>query len=198
MGKSERSVKEFALIGFTLLAVLFGMQIMVFIIGSLSSADILEDATQTVTNETFSWINATGYTLTASSQSNFSGSPVITEIWGNTPGQAPSDYNYTIALANATVSGAGVVTNLTEFNTTILSNVSISYTSQHKKEAEVTSEGILNNSLNAVSNYSTQAGTQFTTLGIAITLILLVAVFLFFWQAFMGKGKGGEGPASFS
>ena len=196
MGKSEKSIKEFALIGFILLAVLFGMQIMVFIFGSLSSADTLDDVTQTITNETFSWINATGYTPVLALQSNFSGGLVLTEIWGDTH---HTTYNYTIDLANATVSGAGVVTNLTEFNTTILSNVSISYTSQHKTEAEVTSEGILNDSLNAISNYSTQAGTQFTTLGIAITLILLVAVFLFFWQAFMGKKKGsGEGPASFS
>ncbi len=112
MGKSEKSIKEFALIGFILLAVLFGMQIMVFIFGALGPES------------------------------------------------------------------SGLTVNSEAYNTSL---------------------EIQNDSLNAISNYSTQAGTQFTTLGIAITLILLVAVFLFFWQAFMGKGGKGEGgPASFS
>ena len=110
MGKSQKSIKEFALIGFVLLAVLFGMQIMTFIFGNLGpeSSGLTEDS----------------------------------EAW----------------------------------------NVS---------------EDIQNKSLRAIGSYASQAGTQFTTLGIAITLILLVAVFLFFWQAFMGKEKGG-GPGSFS
>ena len=38
MGTSQKSVKEFALIGFLLLAVLFGMQIMTFIFGNLGPA----------------------------------------------------------------------------------------------------------------------------------------------------------------
>ena len=109
---AQKSVREFATIGFLLLAVLFGMQIMVFIFGNLGPAN--------------------------------SGLVVDTEA-----------YNKSLEIQN--------------------------------------------DSLNAIGNYSTQAGTQFTTLGIAITLILLVAVFLFFWVAFMGKGKGGSsGPGGFS
>ena len=111
MGKSEKSIREFAMIGFVLLAVLFGMQIMTFIFGNLGPAQ----------------------------------------------------------------------SGLTEG------------TSAYNKSTQ-----IQNDSLNAIGNYSTQSGTQFTTLGIAITLVLLVAVFLFFWQAFMGKSKGGGGPGSFS
>lgn len=64
-------------------------------------------------------------------------------------------------------------------------------------EAYNTSLQIQNDSLNAIGNYSTQAGTQFTTLGIAITLVILVAVFIFFWKAFMGSEKGSS-PGSFS
>ena len=111
MGSSQKSIKEFALIGFILLAVLFGMQIMTFIFGNLGpdSSGLTEDS----------------------------------EAW----------------------------------------NVS---------------EDIQNKSLRAIGNYAGQSGTQFTTLGIAITLILLVAVFLFFWKSFMGKEKGGGGPGSFS
>ena len=196
MGKSEKSVKEFALIGFILLAVLFGMQIMVFIFGGLSSADILADETITTINETEAWLNQTAYTVAQASESDFTGGLVITALW-NATSNGLGNYNHSIPLANATATASSGTFISADFffNST---NISVSYTTSHKTEAEVTSEGILNNSLNAISNYSTQAGTQFTTLGIAITLILLVAVFLFFWQAFMGKGKGGEGPASFS
>ena len=108
MGTSK-NVKEFALIGFILLAVLFGMQIMTFIFGNLGPAN------------------------------------------------------------------SGLVVNSTGYNI---------------------SQGIQNYSLGAISNYASQSGTQFTTLGIAITLVVLVAVFLFFWKAFMG-GKAGEGAGSF-
>ncbi len=112
MGKSQDSIREFAFIGFLLLAVLFGMQIMAFIFGNLGPAN------------------------------------------------------------------AGLVVGTAAFNT---------------------SEQIQNDSLNAIGNYATQAGTQFTTLGVAITLVVLVAVFIFFWVAFMGGGKKGrEGPGGFS
>ena len=63
-------------------------------------------------------------------------------------------------------------------------------------EAYNVSREIQNDSLQAISNYSTQAGTQFTTLGIAITLVILVLVFAFFWRAFMGgKNIGDTGGA---
>ena len=111
MGSSQASVKEFAMIGFILLAVLFGMQIMTFIFGNLGPEN----------------------------------------------------------------------SGLTEHS-----------------EAYNTSLEIQNESLHAIGDYAEQSGTQFTTLGIAITLILLVAVFLFFWKAFMGKGKAGGGPGGFA
>jgi len=54
---------------------------------------------------------------------------------------------------------------------------------------------IQNDSLNAIQNYSSQAGTQFNTVGIAITLVVLIALFFIFWKIFVkGKsGKGGDG-----
>ena len=111
MGSSQKSVKEFALIGFILLAVLFGMQIMTFIFGNLGPES--------------------------------SGLDVGSEAY----------------------------------------NVSLD---------------IQNDSLRAIGKYAEQSGTQFTTLGIAITLILLVAVFLFFWKSFMGREKRGPGAGGFS
>ena len=187
---AQKNVKEFALIGFVLLAVLFGMQIMTFIFGNLGSIDQFPDAVQTTTNETEAWVNETDYTVDRASDSNFTG-VTVTTIWGAQGGK----YNVTIPSANYTVNSAtGVITNATD---TTYSNVSVSYTSTHKTEAEVTIEGITNDSLHAIGKYAEQSGTQFTTLGIAITLVILVAVFLFFWVAFMGKKKG-SGPGSFS
>ncbi len=110
MAKTNKSIREFATIGFILLAVLFGMQIMTFIFGNLGPAN--------------------------------SGLVEFTEA-----------YNTSLETQNA--------------------------------------------SLQAIGNYASQAGTQFTTLGIAITLVILVAVFLFFWAAFMGSGKKGS-PGGFA
>ena len=110
MGSSQKSIKEFAMIGFVLLAVLFGMQIMTFIFGNLGPDN------------------------------------------------------------------SGLAVGTVAYNL---------------------SQTVQNESLAAIGNYATQSGTQFTTLGIAITLVILVAVFLFFWKAFMGGGKEGGSPGSF-
>ena len=59
-----------------------------------------------------------------------------------------------------------------------------------------TSEQVQNNSLNAINTYSKQADTQFSTVSIAITLIILLAVFAFFWRFFVtSQGRGGGGSA---
>jgi len=194
MGSSQKSVKEFAMIGFILLAVLFGMQIMTFIFGNLGATDYLDDVTQTVINESGAYVNATGYTLAEASQSNFSGGAVVTAVWLNV-----SNSPWLLSSVNYTVSSAtGVLTNATEvLNTTEWEDANVSYSTDHKTETEMVSDETSNQSLRAIGDYAGQSGTQFTTLGIAITLILLVAVFLFFWKSFMGKGKEGS-PGSFS
>ena len=186
MASSQKSIKEFALIGFILLGVLFGMTIMSFVFGNLSSVDYLEDATQTVTNESGAWINETGYTVSEASKPDFTGGVAITSIYNNTDGVIITSGNYT-------VTSLGVITNA---STTNWFDVNVSYTSTYKTEAEIVSDETINQSLRAIGKYSDQSGTQFTTLGIAITLILLVAVFLFFWKSFMGKKEGS--PGSFS
>ena len=52
-----------------------------------------------------------------------------------------------------------------------------------------TSLSIQNNSLGAIDTYASQSTTQFSTLSIAITLVILLAVFAFFWFFFMGSGS---------
>ena len=189
---ATKNIKEFALIGFVLLAVLFGMQIMTFVFGNLSSQDILTDETQTVINESGAFINITGYTLTLASQSNFSGGVVITAVWNATTQDLLLSGNYTVNSAT------GVLTNAStsEYSTKNYF-VNVSYTSKHRTEAEMVSIETTNKSLRAISGYAGQSGTQFTTLGIAITLVILIMVFMFFWKAFMGKGKGEGGGGSF-
>ncbi len=191
MSSSKGSVKEFALIGFILLAVLFGMQIMTFIFGSLGSVDQFTDDVLITTNETGAYINETGYAVDKASESDFTGGVSITGAWNYT-----DDVGTVIISANYTIDpNTGILTNATDFT---WASVNVSYTSSHKSEAEVVSDETINQSLRAIGKYSEQSGTQFTTLGIAITLIILVAVFLFFWQAFMGRKKGETGTGGFS
>ena len=193
MSSIKSNVKEFALIGFILLAVLFGMQIITFIFGSLSTADYLADDSITVINESGAYVNITGYTIDSASRSDYTGASA-TAVWVNVSGTAyiiPSA-NYTLASLTGILTNATNVVNETEYN-----DANISYVYTRKTEAEMTSEETMEDSLSAIGDYANQSGTQFTTLGIAITLIILVAVFLFFWKAFMGGGKG-EGAGGFS
>ena len=54
---------------------------------------------------------------------------------------------------------------------------------------------IQNNSLQGIVTYTEQSTTQFNTVSIAITLIILVAVFLVFWRIFV-TGKKGKGESA--
>ncbi len=189
MSSSKKSVKEFALIGFILLAVLFGFQIMTFVFGSLGSVDQFDDASRTTINES-AWLNQTSFIVSEVAVADFSGGFAITALW-NATSDGAGNFNQTIPLANATYLPSGSFTSADFFyNST---NITVSYTSLYKTEAEMVSDETTNASLRAIGDYSSQAGTQFTTLGVAITLIILVAVFLFFWQAFMGRKKGEGG-----
>jgi hypothetical protein len=58
---------------------------------------------------------------------------------------------------------------------------------------------IQNNSLQSIVSYTGQADTQMTTVAIAITLAILIALFLLFWVFFIkpsrksgGVGSGGN------
>ena len=269
---TSKSVKEFALIGFILLAVLFGMQIMTFIFGNLGAIDSFDDDAESTLNEV-GWVNQSGYVVaveegtrtgtfvltaldenqvvvtnetgvygngtafTVAGASDTGASRfIITDAWMRTVFEdAPFDFQFIPLATNVSMTSAGVVTNLTEFNASLqtnlsvsytytrtlpltnatihttlglvrnatdseYSNVSMNYTYTRKTDQEVVSEQSTNDSLVAIGNYAEQSGTQFTTLGIAITLVILVAVFIFFWKAFMGGGRKGKGssPGSFS
>ena len=54
---------------------------------------------------------------------------------------------------------------------------------------------IQNDTLQSLSTYSSGASTQMNTVSITITIALLIALFVFFMRAFIGK-KGASGSAS--
>jgi len=59
---------------------------------------------------------------------------------------------------------------------------------------------IQNDSLYAITQYTGQSDTQFLVVGIAITLLILIALFIVFWKYFMTDtiGKmGGSKSGSF-
>ncbi len=58
------------------------------------------------------------------------------------------------------------------------------------------SQSIQNYSLVSIETYASNSNTQFTTLSVAITLVILLAVFAFFWFFFMGS-QGGKGSGNF-
>ncbi len=194
MATTGKSVREFALIGFLLLAVLFGMNIMSFIFGNLGtvSADIFDPVTATVVNESGLTINTTTSTISVASDVGFLGGfTIITAING-------SD-STVIGAGNFTIdSAAGTIVNTTE-ETWFFVNATYQY--NHKSENQLASESVTDSSLDSISTYANASSTQFTTLSVSIILILLLAVFAIFWKAFMGGKKksgtmGGGGQFS--
>lgn len=179
MPDAKKSVKDFATIAFTLLGILFGMMIMTFIFGLLGSDNVLQttDTLVSVSNETGAWLNTTTYTVDNSGVTGF-GRLVITSAINATD-------NSSITVANFTVSGAGF-TNSTATN---WADVSVSYTYTRDSDVKLSTDTVQNNSLQAIVSYTGQSDTQMLTVGIAITLVVLIAVFLLFWTVFIKGGK---------
>ncbi len=186
---------------FLLLGVLFGAQIFTFIFGSIGQANVssIPLATDTRTNlsvvevGTDIGINLTGFIIPEASNANFTGGVVITAAFNIT-----SDLNAIIPLSDIAVNAlTGNVTNAT---TTVYNNVSLSYTFSVKTQQQIATENVNNNSINSIVTYTEQADTQLNTAAIAITLLILIALFLVFWVAFIrpmmqqssGKNSGGN------
>jgi len=183
MTKVLKSVGAFAGIAFLLLGILFGMQIMSFIFAQLNPANsgIIDDVSATVTNETNAYLNSTGYIVLNASVTGFSGL-AITSALNSTDGTD-------ILLGNFTVTGA----NVTNATTQTFKNVSYTYTYNKHSETRISLDSVNNNSLQSIVTYTEQADTQFSTIAIAITLAILIALFLLFWIFFIkGGGKGKD------
>ncbi len=195
MSEAQQNVRVFVLIAFLLLAALFGMIIMTFIFGNIQTGittSFTAFGTTTVNNETGGFVNASViHTLDSVTNDTFRGSVTVSTVYtngleSNLTGGLVDSGNYTVDAASGTITGLAT-------NTQNFTDVNITYTYSLKREAQVVSENVQNNSLVAIRTYSSQANTQFTTVAIAITLAVLIAVFLLFWKAFMGGSLGGGG-----
>ena len=168
--------------------------IMLILFGNLSGNVGFGDDSVTITvlNETGAHINTTGYTLAVVNGST--SGYTLTAIWGNEP-QAVQSYNFSIALANATVSSVGVVTNLTEFNVTILSNVTLSYTYAFATPTtgKVNTDNFIGNYTKSVTNTSEQFPVVGTIIGIGLLLLILIALLVFALVQLGRMGGGGSG-----
>ncbi len=188
--KPGEMIGEYAGIAFTLLGVLFGMMIMAFIFGVLGPSNLGADPVSvSVINETGAWLNETTYTVSNSEVEGFA-SLVITSAINTTS-------NTSIGVGNFSVTGSGYDNSTSDINST--TTVWVSYTYTKNSDAVVSAGEIQSNSLVAVVTYTEGAGTQLNTVSIAIILILLIGVFLVFWQIFVSDKKvgGSSGGGNF-
>jgi hypothetical protein len=185
MGKTLSSVQEYGTIAFTLLGILFGIAIMAFIFTSIGTANInaLDDQTLTISAKTGAHINATTYTISEASNSNFNGGFAVISAYNSSSGLLIESGNYTIS------SSLGTLINSTSL---VWDNVSLNYTYSAKTDAKMRTEATNDNSLQAMSSYTENSSSQFTTISIAIILVILIGVFLLFWKIFVAKKKGKE------
>lgn len=175
----------FAVAAFVLLGVLFGMQLTTFIFGNLNTAAATTfdlDSARKI-NETGAINGTNGYTLREATRPGFTNPTNIIAVNASS--------NVLINAANYTVSSSGLVSNATAY---LWQSVNFTYNYEFKGTAQLISEGVSNYSLEAVETYSEQSDTQFSTIAIAITLVVLLLVFGLFWKYFVGsKGSGGMG-----
>lgn len=153
------------------------------ITSTLKNAELLSTTrpTSAVTNET-GWINTSTYTLDNEKGAETFGF-ALTAIWGNYPNQAPSNpFNFSIALANASLNSVtGIVTNTSAFNSTVLSNVSFSYTHQTYSTEEFTTNNISANFSSGVGNVSSKIPT-ILAIAAVIAIIAILVVLVAVWQ----------------
>lgn len=189
MSKIVGGVKRFAGIGFVLLGILFGMVIMSFIFGQLGNSNTIADETDTVLNQGGAFFNSTIFTIAEKSNANFSGSFIVTQAMNTTSSEIILPGNYTVDASAGTV-----------VNTTTLEwdAVTLNYTFKAKTNLKLSSEEVQGNSLQGIVSYTSQSVTQFRTLGIAITLIILIGVFLLFWRVFVTDKNNKKSGGSFA
>lgn len=161
----------------SLIVMLFviGFLIMVFALMGNSLRDTTYTVTSaTVTNETNTFINTTGDTLSGASSRN-AGTFVITSIWAVDSGV----YNISVPTTNGTISSAGVITNAT---VTTYANASVSYT--YVYDADNTATDVMNDTVSSLGS-TTDWFDIFIVIGAMVVLILLTVIII---TAIRGSG----------
>lgn len=171
---------------FGIASLIIGVIIAFVIVSTLTGANLLTSTrtTNTVVNETSSWLNATNYTLAGASGNYVPGTFTLTAIWNASTGGA-GVYNLTIPLAQANVFSNGVVNSS---NATSYTNVSLSYRNTVKSAEELSADRLDANFSAGVDNISGKIPT--VLLVAAIVLILAVLAILVGVWARMRMGGG--------
>ncbi len=176
--------------------------IMLILFGNLSdNLGFGNDAiTVTIVNESVyanpPYVNSTGYVL---SGFNSTWSAItLTNIFNATDHGAPggTDYNFTITLANATVSSLGVVLNASNVE---YQNVSLSYTYSHSFPSAnlALSNSFIGNYTLGVANTGSQFPVVGTIIGIALLLLILIGILVFAMVSLARMNVGGSSSGSF-
>ncbi len=156
----------------TVMIIVFALTILVagfLLVQEILDLDNLSDQSATATDNN-AWINSTTYTLDKASVTAFN-SPVITGIVNATG-------DYTIELANATVTSKGIVSNATA---TEFHGVNITYTYMYGKDSYV-----------GVNKTITAFLTIPNLIGLVI-LVILVGIVIAILTGIMPVGRTGTG-----
>ncbi len=191
-------------------ALIFGVAALVIaiiiafvIVATLNDAQLLgTDTSHSVTapNESdyagiVAYVNLTGYTLDAVNDStrNYK----ITQIWASTDPRhvfaaGVSEYNYSIGLGNVSLTVRGILTNASDFNQSILSNVTLVYTydliTDSKPIEAAAVDNLTINFTEGVGNVSSKIPTVLLVAAIVLILSIL-AILVGVWQR-MNMGGG--------
>ena len=188
----KKEVMLYAGVAFILLSVLFGMNIMSFIFGSLGpDAAGFTKTAGSIANETGAALNDTnGYELDAVSTYPGFANPVILELYNNTGGAVPTTLY--------SVSASGLLTNIsTNATYTGTTDLNVSYSFDYDAGARLTSSKIQNASLYSIETYSNASHTQFNIVSIAIILVVLISLFMLFWKSDFMKGGSNRSGGNF-
>jgi hypothetical protein len=186
--KTDRGVAGLSIM-LSLVTMLFVIGLIVMIFALMGSE--LRDATYTetavsVVNETGAWLNQTGYTVDGASVNQFA-NPNLTAVW-TTDISGNGVYNVSIAITtNASLSGTGVLRNVTDY--TANTNVSVSYNYTYGAGNTVTN--VMGNTTDAVGSV-VDWYPIFIVIGAMVVLILLTVIII---VAIKGSGMMGDGSA---
>ena len=159
------------------MAVVIFVVIAGLIVASITGSTVFNDLTSsyTVNNETGGFINSSGYTLGQAGVTGFV-NPALTYLVNTTD-------NSTIGLANATVSGAGVVTNATVVNWNDEVLVSYTYTAS-------TGRNVAGLNITAISNTFGEFVTNLVAFLAVIGTILGVVWLVLYVKKLFSKKEG--------
>jgi|TARA_Y100000310_G_scaffold97876_1_gene95548 hypothetical protein len=157
-----------------------------------------QEAGSSIINETEVWANTTGFIVSAETNTaNVNpGSYALINVWASTDPRTATDgaYDYPLNLANFSINNAGNLTNATGFNTTIMSNISISYSLQVDSTGKINTDQTINNLTRGTVTFFGFSNTLFTLTAITLLIsIILVVLRLVRGNSIMGgRGKDSD------